>query len=93
MIRSFRDRQTLRLWEGRADKAVPPHLREKALSKLTSIDIATEVSELRVPPSNRLHKLSGDRDGQWAISIDRQYRVCFYFDEDAHDVEVTDYHH
>lgn len=92
MIKSFRDKQTRRLWEGRKTKAVPPRLVEKAISKLTTIDVATSVEELRVPPSNRLHKLGGDRAGQWSISIDKQYRVCFRFDGDAHDVEVTDYH-
>jgi len=58
-----------------------------------SVDIATNVEELRVPPGNRLHKLSGDREGQWSISINKQFRVCFMFEDgDAHDVEVSDYH-
>ena len=59
------------------------------------MNIATDVHELEVPPSNHLHKLGGKRQGQWAINIDKQYRVCFWFDEeagDAHDVEIVDYH-
>lgn len=48
---------------------------------------------MATPPSNRLHKLSGDREGQWAVNVDRQYRICFRFEDgDAHDVEATDYH-
>jgi len=63
------------------------------VAKLLSVDIATNVEELRVPPGNRLHKLSGDREGQWSISINKQFRVCFMFEDgDAHDVEVSDYH-
>jgi proteic killer suppression protein len=93
MIKSFKDRETERLWKGRKSKAVPEQLREKAVAKLLSVDIATNVEELRVPPGNRLHKLSGDREGQWSISINKQFRVCFMFEDgDAHDVEVSDYH-
>ncbi len=81
------------MWRGRKSKAVPGDIRERAVAKLTSIDIATTVDELRAPPGNRLHKLSGDREGQWSISINKQYRVCFVFDSgDAYDVEIVDYH-
>lgn len=93
MIKSFKDRETERLWKGRKSKAVPEQLREKAVAKLLSVDIATNVEELRVPPGNRLHKLGGNREGQWSISINKQFRVCFMFEDgDAHDVEVSDYH-
>lgn len=51
------------------------------------------MEELRVPPGNRLHKLSGEREGQWAIRVNEQYRICFRFEGgDAYDVEATDYH-
>ena len=57
------------------------------------IDLAVSLDDLRVPPSNRLHALKGDRKGQWSISINDQWRVCFQFDKgDAYDVEITDYH-
>lgn len=93
MIRSFADRETERLWKGRKQRAVPQHLRERAVAKLLSVDIANNVEELETPPGNRLHKLGGDRDGQWSISINKLYRVCFSFEGgDAYDVEVTDYH-
>lgn len=93
MIKSFADKETERLWKGRKSKAVPGEARERAVAKLTSINISTSVEELKVPPGNRLHKLSGDREGQWSISINQQYRVCFVFEGgDAYEVEVVDYH-
>lgn len=93
MIKSFADRETEKLWNGRKSKAVPARLRERALAKLLGISIATNVRELEVPPGNRLEKLRGDRENQWSIRINRQYRVCFRFEGgDAYDVEVVDYH-
>ena len=93
MIKDFANKETEKLWKGRKSKAVPLQLREKAIAKLLSVDIATNVEELEVPPGNRLHKLGGNREGQWSISINRQYRVCFRFEDgDAYEVEVTDYH-
>ncbi len=93
MIQSFADRETEKLWNGRKSKAVPTQLRERALAKLLSIGIATNVRELEVPPGNRLEKLRGDREGQWSIRINQQYRVCFRFEGgDAYEVEVVDYH-
>ncbi|CAA9468724.1 MAG: hypothetical protein AVDCRST_MAG25-1831 [uncultured Rubrobacteraceae bacterium] len=93
MIRSFANKETERLFGGGKSHAVPPQLREKALAKLLSVDIATDVRELEAPPSNRLHKLGGKREGQWSISINKQYRVCFGFEGgDAYEVEIVDYH-
>lgn len=93
MIKGFRDKETERLWKGRKTKAVPTQIRERALAKLISIDIANNVEELRVPPGNHLEKLSGDRQGQWSIRINQRYRICFFFEGgDAYDVEITDYH-
>jgi proteic killer suppression protein len=54
---------------------------------------ATNIEDLRAPPGNRLEKLRGDREGQYSIRVNRQYRVCFsWIGADAHDVEITDYH-
>ncbi len=93
MIKSFADKETEKLFGGRKSKAVPEQLREKALAKLLSVDIATDVRDLEAPPSNRLHKLGGKREGQWSISINMQYRVCFEFEGgDAYEVEIVDYH-
>jgi toxin HigB-1 len=93
VIRSFADKETERLFRGRKSKAVPTELRERALSKLLVLNAATNVEDLRAPPGNRLEKLRGDREGQWSIRVNRQYRVCFsWIGADAHDVEITDYH-
>jgi proteic killer suppression protein len=93
MIKSFADKETERLFWGRRSKAVPEQARERALSKLLVLNAATDVEDLRIPPGNRLEKLRGDREGQWSIRINQQYRVCFSFEgSDAYDVEITDYH-
>lgn len=95
MIRSFADKETQKLFMGRKSKAVSGQARRRAEVKLAQLNRAASVEELKLPPGNRLHKLGGDRQGQWAISINEQYRLCFRFDEatgDAYDVEATDYH-
>ena len=66
---------------------------QRALRRLEYLDLATSVDDLRVPPSNRLHKLERDRAGQYSISVNDQWRICFRFEDgDAYDVEMTDYH-
>ena len=92
MIRSFGDKETERLFRREKSKAVPPQLRERALAKLLVLNAATKVEELRFPPGNRLERLRGDREGQWSIRINNQYRICFRFEGDAYDAEVVDYH-
>jgi toxin HigB-1 len=93
MIKSFADRETEKLFRGRKSRAVPTQVRERALSKLLVLNAATDVEDLRAPPGNRLEKLRGNREGQWSIRINQQYRVCFSFEGgDAHDVEIVDYH-
>jgi toxin HigB-1 len=93
VIKSFADKETERLFGGRKSRAVPSQVRERALSKLLVLNAATDIEDLRVPPSNHLEKLRGERKGQWSVRINKQYRVCFSFEGgDAHDVEITDYH-
>lgn len=93
MIKGFRDKETLRVWERKLSKAVPTNLQRKALRKLTEIDSAEELGDLRVPPGNRLEKLSGNREGQHSVRINDRYRVCFVWEEgDAREVEIVDYH-
>jgi proteic killer suppression protein len=92
MIKSFRDKDTARVFAGRRAKKIPPEIVERATAKLALLDQSESLAELRRPPSNRLHKLSGDREGQWAISINSQWRICFEFDDeagDAHAVEIS----
>lgn len=93
MIKGFADKETGKPWKGRKSKAVPARIRERALAKLTSIEIATNVRELEVSPGKRLENPRGDREGQWSIRVNQQYRVRFRFEGgDALDVEVVDYH-
>lgn len=74
---------------------MPGGVRERAESKLATLDAAVSLEDLKVPPGNRLEALGRDRSGQHSIRIKRQYRLCFRFDEEhceAHEVEITDYH-
>ena len=65
----------------------------RAQLKLAQLDQVESVEELKIPPGNRLHALGGDREGQWAIRINDQYRICFRFEDgNAYEVEATDYH-
>ena len=94
MIRGFADGETERLWNRvRPKAAIPANLQRNALRKLTQINNAEHLNDLRVPPGNRLEKLSGERAGQYSIRINDRYRVCFVWEDgDAYDVEVVDYH-
>jgi toxin HigB-1 len=93
MIRSFRDKETERIFlrEPRTKLARP--FQRAALRKLLMLHAAVSLNDLLVPPGNRLEKLSGDREGQYSIRINDQWRICFeWVDGDAHKVEIVDYH-
>jgi proteic killer suppression protein len=96
MIESFVDKQTGNLSYGRKRKPnepLPEQHADNAKAKLIAIDAASDVEELALPPSTRLHQLGGKRAEQYSISINMQYRVCFRFEGgDAQDVEIVDYH-
>lgn len=93
MIKTFADRRTRDLFLNGKAKRFPADVAARAVRKLEYVDLATKLDDLGVPPGNRLHSLKGDRKGQYAISINEQWRVCFRFvDGDAFDVEVCDYH-
>ena len=93
MIRSFADKLTAAVFDGHRVKTLPPHVQDIARRKLKAIDAAKIIDDLRVPPGNRLEKLSGDRKGQWSIRINDQWRICFRWSEGhAEGVEVVDYH-
>jgi len=93
MIRSFADKETEKLWNRERSKAVPARLQRKALQKLTQLHVAESLNDLRVPPGNRLEKLSGERVGQHSVRINDRYRVCFGWEAGgAYDVEIVDYH-
>lgn len=93
MIRSFREGVTELVFSGECPKGFPANLLKVARRKLQMLDAAGDLRDLRVPPNNRLHPLHKDREGQHAIRINDQYRVCFEWREgDAYNVEITDYH-
>ena len=93
MIRSFRDKDTERLFQRERKTKFAKGLQRTALRKLLLVDAADSLEDLRVPPANRLEKLKGDRAGQHSIRINDQCRVCFVWkDGNAYDVEIVDYH-
>ena len=93
MIKTFADRHTQELYVTGKSKRLPPDLLRRAIRRLEYINFATCLDDLKEPPSNRLHALKEDREGQHSISINDQWRICFRFiDRDAYDVEITDYH-
>ncbi len=93
MIKTFADKHTREIYVKGKSKRIAFDIIKRAIRRLEYIDLATCLEDLKVPPSNRLHALKGDRKGQYAISINDQWRVCFKFiDSDAYDVEITDYH-
>jgi len=93
VIKTFADRRTQELYETGKSKRVPSEIWRRASRKLEYINLAVCLDDLRVPPGNRLHKLESDRKGQYSISVNDQWRICFRFvDADAFDVELTDYH-
>jgi proteic killer suppression protein len=93
MIRDFKDKLTEQLFKTSNVRAFPPEVVERARRKLMAINAAHDIGDLRVPPSNRLEKLRGNREGQHSIRINDQWRICFrWVDGDAYDVEVCDYH-
>ena len=93
MIKTFADRHTQEFYESGKSKRFPPDIWKRAIRKLEYINLATGLEDLKVPPSNRLHELGRERKGQFSISVNDQWRICFRFiDGDAYDVELTNYH-
>ena len=93
MIRGFRCKETRKIFEGARSRRLPPDIQALARRKLRMIHAAIRLDVLRIPPSNRLEALSGNRKGQYNIRINDQWRICFRWEEsDALEVEITDYH-
>ena len=93
MIKSFKCKETEKIFKGRFSKKIPPEIQTRALINLHMVDAAKFVADLRVPPANFLEQLQGDRVGQYSIRINQQYRVCFIWeDSNAFNVEIVDYH-
>lgn len=93
MIKTFADKHTQDLYINGKTKRFQADIWKRALRKLQYLDAAAILDDLKVPPGNRLHELDRDRAGQYSISINDQWRICFRFnDGDAYDVEIADYH-
>jgi proteic killer suppression protein len=93
VIKSFKCKETERLFQRESSRRIPAHLQRSALRKLWLLDAAEHLDDLRSPPGNRLEVLKGDREGQHSIRINDQFRICFIWRENsAHEVEMVDYH-
>jgi toxin HigB-1 len=93
VITTFLDDETRKVWEGEFSRKLPNQIQAVARRKLRMINNARRIDDLHIPPQNRLEKLSGNRDGQWSIRINDQWRVCFMWREgNAERVEICDYH-
>jgi proteic killer suppression protein len=93
VITTFLDDETRKVWEGEFSRKLPNQIQAVARRKLRMINNARRIDDLHIPPQNRLEKLSGNRDGQWSIRINDQWRVCFKWREgNAERVEICDYH-
>jgi proteic killer suppression protein len=93
MIKTFADKETEKLFRRMFSKKLPQNIQLVARMKLEILDAAEVLQDLRVPPGNRLERLSGDREAQHSIRINDQWRICFVWrQENAYDVEIVDYH-
>ena len=93
MIKTFADKQTAAIFEGRQVKRLPREVQETARRKLKMLDSAVTVKSLRIPPGNRLERPKGDRAGQWSIRVNEQWRICFVWRVGhAFGVGIVDYH-
>ena len=93
MIKTFKDRDTQGIWEGRVSRRLPNNIQAIARRKLRMLNNAKTLADLRIPPANRLEALKGKRKGQHSIRINNQWRICFVWSKgDANRVEIVDYH-
>ncbi len=93
MIESFASSETESLFATGKSRRLPPEILKRAVMRLTQLHAATDVEDLRIPPSNRLEALTGDLIGKWSIRINDRWRLCFRFmNGHAYKVEIVDYH-
>lgn len=93
MIKTFKDKKTEKVYNRQVSRKLPRDMQQTALRKLRMLNNAKTLTDLRVPPGNRLEKLTSDREGQRSLRINDQWRICFRWQgNDAYDVEITDYH-
>jgi proteic killer suppression protein len=93
VIKSFRDKETERVWRREYSKRLPRDIQERALMKLQQLNAAGDLKDLSIPSSNQLEALKSDRRGEFSIRVNKQWRICFRWrGGHASDVEITDYH-
>lgn len=93
MIKTFKCKETHKIYKREFSKKLPQNIQRAAYKKLLMIEASMDVNDPKIPPANRLEKLSGDREGQYSIRINKQYRICFRWENGAaFDVEIVDYH-
>lgn len=93
MIKSFKDKETEKVYNRSGSQKLPGDIQQVALRKLRMLNNVKSLNDLRVPPSIRLEKMKGNREGQLSIRINDQWRICFkWHNEDTHEVEITDCH-
>ena len=93
MIKSFGDKETEKVWSREHSKKLPNEIQERALMKLQQLHASGDLKDLSIPASNQLETLKGDRNGQYSIRINKQWRICFKWQDGyASDVEIADYH-
>ena len=93
MIKTFANKDARRLFDHKFVSSLPPHVQRKALIKLYMLDAAETLDDLRIPPGNKLEKLTGNRSGQYSIRINQQWRICVIWkDGNIYAVEIVDYH-
>jgi toxin HigB-1 len=93
MIKSFRSKETEKIWEGEFSKKLPADIQDVVRRKLRMLNNSTSIKDLMLPPSNMLEDLKGDRKGQYSIRVNKQWRICFEW-KSGHcfNVEIVDYH-
>jgi len=93
MIKAFKCKETEKLFCGQFSTKLPQNIQRTAVIKLLMLNAASTIETLRVPPSNHLEALHHDREGQYSIKINKQWRICFVWQgSDVYDVEIVDYH-
>lgn len=93
MIKTFASKETEKLFQREVSRVLSSDIQRKARQKLEILDAAEKLDDLRVPPGNRLEKLNGNREGQYSIRINQQWRICFRWKNgDCYNVEIVDYH-
>jgi proteic killer suppression protein len=93
LIQSWKTRAARQVFEGGTPKGFPADPLKAVRRRLSQLNAAQSIDDLRRPPGNRLHPLTADREGQWSISVNDQFRICFVWtDKGPSEVEFADYH-